>query len=136
MAQHCHPHGHTHLALLKIKKYPSHSSRITIASASILELTLESAPCPHRRGVLHRDHDADGRNMATCCTTPERRRLAFLCPHRHLPLTAEFFEPTQRGSRRLLRRNVLHRAQPLTCRHPPSPLHLSAACWQSQFPTR
>jgi hypothetical protein len=33
-------------------------------------------------------------------------------------------------------RGVLHRTLLLAYRHPPSPLHLSAACWLLQFPTR
>jgi hypothetical protein len=45
------------------KKSPSLSSQIVTAPAFILQPTLESPTCPHRRGVLYRDHATRGRTQ-------------------------------------------------------------------------
>ena len=77
--QHCHPHGN------KNKKSPlAPSSRIAVVSPSILEPSLHA------------------RIAAACSTATVLPPPAFLSPHCHSPLTAEFYRPTRRGPQWLL----------------------------------
>jgi hypothetical protein len=115
--QHCDPHGNKNK---KSSLLPS--SRIATVSHPFLgQLSTSASPqlAPPR---------------PCCCARASPP--AFLSPHCHSPLATEFFKPTRRGPRQLLRRGVLHHAQRLVCRPPPSPLHLSTACRLSQFPTK
>ena len=77
--QHCHPHEN------KNKKSPlAPSSRIAVVSPSILEPSLHA------------------RIAAACSTATVLPPPAFLSPHCHLPLAAEFYKPTRRGPQWLL----------------------------------
>jgi len=77
--QHCHPHGN------KNKKSPlAPSSRIAVVSPSILQPSLHA------------------RIAAACSTATVLPPPAFLSPHCHSPLAAEFYKPTRRGPQWLL----------------------------------
>jgi len=115
--QHCHPHGN------KNKKSPlAPSSRIAVVSPSILEPSLHA------------------RIAAACSTATVLPPPAFLSPHCHSPLAAEFYKPTRRGPQWLLDCSSVTLFTTPSRLHaailPPSPLHPSAIYWLPQFPTR
>ena len=96
--QHCHPHGHTHLALLKIKIFVTFLSNHRCARIHLLKPTLESLSCLHRHGVLHRDTRCRRPKHGSVLHRARALSPAFLSPNRHSPLADEFFE----------RRSVVH----------------------------